>query len=173
MAIVQLVYIFHRILQRPKSFVPRRSSRKLRNIQAHPPAFSWWRPDPHCCTSVCPTTLSTKESSLLHLFGWNGQYPGMVDIMGNGTKGEPQPDGCLQRFSHAVESRMKSFFSTLGRLVAKRPYLTLLLSLFVIILGTSGISVIEEESRGDKLWLPSDTRAQDDWVREKCWLVCR
>lgn len=63
---------------------------------------------------------------------------------------------------------MTSFFSTLGRLVAKRPYLTLLLSIIVVILGMSGISVIEEESRGDKLWLPSNTQAQDDWVSEKC-----
>lgn len=31
-------------------------------------------------------------------------------------------------------------------------------------IGMSGFSVLEEESRGDKLWVPTGTRAQEDYV---------
>lgn len=31
-------------------------------------------------------------------------------------------------------------------------------------IGMSGFSVLESESRGDKLWLPTGTRAQEDYV---------
>lgn len=33
-----------------------------------------------------------------------------------------------------------------------------------VIIGMSGFSVLESESRGDKLWLPTGTRAQEDYV---------
>lgn len=33
-----------------------------------------------------------------------------------------------------------------------------------VVIGMSGISVLESESRGDKLWVPTGTRAQEDFV---------
>lgn len=40
-----------------------------------------------------------------------------------------KPAGCLQKISHAIESRMNAFFSRLGELVAIHPGKTVLLSL--------------------------------------------
>lgn len=88
---------------------------------------------------------------------------------GHGDGGAPPSKTCLERFSHAIESRMTGFFSRLGEIVATHPYKTLAIAFIAVIIGGSGISILEEESRGDKLWLPSDTRAQNDWVRN--WLL--
>lgn len=38
-------------------------------------------------------------------------------------------------------------------------------------IGMSGFSVLESESRGDKLWLPTGTRAQEDYV-SRVVLLC-
>lgn len=59
---------------------------------------------------------------------------------------------------------MSGFFSKLGRGVGINPGRTLILALIGCLIGMSGFSVIENESRGDKLWLPTGTRAQDDWA---------
>lgn len=83
--------------------------------------------------------------------------------------GGGQPEGCLQKFSHAIETRMSGFFSKLGRGVGINPGRTLILALIGCLIGMSGFSVIENESRGDKLWLPTGTRAQDDWVSSFCF----
>lgn len=81
-----------------------------------------------------------------------------------GGDAEMKPKGWLQKFSHAIESRMTSFFSNLGRRVAINPGRTVLLALLFVAIGMGGISMLEQESRGDKLWLPSNTRSQDDYV---------
>lgn len=47
--------------------------------------------------------------------------------MGN-ERAEEKP-GCLQKFSHAIESRMSAFFSRLGELVATHPAKAVLLAL--------------------------------------------
>ena len=75
-----------------------------------------------------------------------------------------KPKGCLQKLSHVIESRMTGFFSSLGRAVANSPGRTVLLSFIGVIIGMSGFRILETESRGDKLWLPTGTRAQDDYV---------
>ncbi|CAN0219603.1 unnamed protein product [Pylaiella littoralis] len=82
--------------------------------------------------------------------------------MGN-DRAEAKP-GFLQRFSHAIESSMSAFFSRLGELVATHPAKAVLLSLIGVMIGMSGFSVLESESRGDKLWLPTGTRAQEDYA---------
>lgn len=33
-----------------------------------------------------------------------------------------------------------------------------------VLIGTSGFTALEQESRGDKLWVPSGTRASEDYV---------
>eukprot|EP00903_Cladosiphon_okamuranus_P007237 g7024.t1 len=73
-----------------------------------------------------------------------------------------KPTGCLQKLSHVIEFKMNAFFSRLGELVAIHPGKTVLLALVGSLIGMSGISVLEEESRGDKLWVPTGTRARED-----------
>lgn len=36
-----------------------------------------------------------------------------------------------------------------------------------VVIGMSGVSVLETEARGDKLWVPDSSRAQDDYVSSK------
>lgn len=78
--------------------------------------------------------------------------------------GDVKPKGCLLKLSHAIETNMNGFFSKLGRLVALHPAKTVALALVGVVIGISGVTVLETESRGDKLWLPTGTRAQDDYV---------
>eukprot|EP00752_Nemacystus_decipiens_P003771 g3472.t1 len=81
----------------------------------------------------------------------------------SGEEADVKPAGCLKKLSHAIESRMNAFFSRLGELVAIHPGKTVVLALIGCMIGMSGFSVLEEESRGDKLWVPTGTRAQDDY----------
>lgn len=111
-----------------------------------------------------PKTPSCQAHDLLQLTAAKGFIVKMAG--GNGSAGHSgsPPKGCLEHLSHAVESKMFGFFSRLGRFVGEHPYRTLLAAIIVVVIGASGISVLENESRGDKLWLPTDTRAQTDWV---------
>ncbi|CAM9912348.1 unnamed protein product, partial [Choristocarpus tenellus] len=77
---------------------------------------------------------------------------------------EGKKSGFLLRLSFAVERSMARFFTNLGEKVGRRPLLTVFLCLVVVLIGASGISVLVNEARGDKLWLPSDTRSQDELV---------
>ena len=75
---------------------------------------------------------------------------------------EIKPKGCLQKVSHVVETTMSGFFTALGGKVARSPGRTVLLAFVCVAIGMSGFNVLETESRGDKLWLPTGTRAQDE-----------
>eukprot|EP00904_Undaria_pinnatifida_P001827 jgi/Undpi1/11645/HiC_scaffold_36.g13940.m1 len=77
---------------------------------------------------------------------------------------EIKPKGCLQKVSHVVETTMSGFFTALGGKVARSPGRTVLLAFVCVAIGMSGFNVLETESRGDKLWLPTGTRAQDDYA---------
>lgn len=44
------------------------------------------------------------------------------------------------------------------------PGRTLILAFIGCAIGMSGFSVLENESRGDKLWVPTGTRSSKDWV---------
>lgn len=54
-------------------------------------------------------------------------------------EGSVKPEGCLQKLSHVIESRMNAFFSRLGELVAIHPGKTVLLAL----LGEMTTAVVE------------------------------
>ncbi|CAM9219494.1 unnamed protein product [Ectocarpus sp. 6 AP-2014] len=82
----------------------------------------------------------------------------------HGASAEAKPATCLQKMSHAIESRMHAFFSRLGELVAIHPGKTVLLALVGVLIGMSGFTTLEQESRGDKLWVPSGTRASEDYA---------
>ena len=57
---------------------------------------------------------------------------------------------------------LEKVFYNLGTFIAKRPFITILLSLIFVAILASGIRVLKEENRNDKLWVPTDSRAQDD-----------
>ena len=57
---------------------------------------------------------------------------------------------------------LEKVFYNMGTFIAKRPFITILLSLVFVAILASGIRVLKEENRNDKLWVPTDSRAQDD-----------
>ena len=58
--------------------------------------------------------------------------------------------------------------SRLGKTVGGSPWITILVSLIVCAVCMIGFLRFEQESRGEKLWVPSDAKAQSDkeWVEE-------
>lgn len=56
-----------------------------------------------------------------------------------GASAEAKPATCLQKMSHAIESRMHSFFSRLGELVAIHPGKTVLLAVIGMSLRWRGV----------------------------------
>lgn len=70
--------------------------------------------------------------------------------MGN-ERAEAKPS-CLQKFSHAIESRMGAFFSRLGELVAIHPAKTVLLALVgeanvvVVVVQWGGVRGLKENT---------------------------
>jgi predicted RND superfamily exporter protein len=58
--------------------------------------------------------------------------------------------------------------SRLGKTVGGSPWITILVSLMVCAVCMIGFLRFEQESRGEKLWVPSDAKAQSDkeWVEE-------
>lgn len=53
----------------------------------------------------------------------------------SGEADDVKPASCLQKLSHAIESKMNAFFSRLGELVAIHPGKTVLLALIGKIAG--------------------------------------
>ena len=62
----------------------------------------------------------------------------------------------------------RSLFSRLGKTVGGSPWITIFVSLIVCAACMVGFLRFEQESRGEKLWVPQDAKAQDDrkWVEE-------
>ena len=63
-----------------------------------------------------------------------------------------------------MNARITSFFFAAGVSIATRPRQWLLGAFLVFLVFTSGVGYpgLKNESRGDKLWFPADTQAQDD-----------
>ncbi|CAM9184613.1 unnamed protein product, partial [Scytosiphon promiscuus] len=114
------------------------------------------------------STKSSNTGQLEHRIQVLGDLPGTqrrcVRADMSGSSKEAKPDGCLQKISHGIESGMTNFFSRLGELVALNPGRTVLLALVGVVIGLSGVTTLETESRGDKLWVPDTSRAQDDYA---------
>ena len=70
---------------------------------------------------------------------------------------------------HLTLPSLKDYiFYRLGRTVGGSPWITILVSLIVCAACMVGFLRFEQESRGEKLWVPQDSKAQDDkkWVEE-------
>eukprot|EP00178_Gracilaria_changii_P005001 TRINITY_DN180_c0_g2_i10.p1 TRINITY_DN180_c0_g2~~TRINITY_DN180_c0_g2_i10.p1 ORF type:complete len:925 (-),score=168.34 TRINITY_DN180_c0_g2_i10:37-2811(-) len=71
----------------------------------------------------------------------------------------PAKRGPLFRISYAVDRFMRSCFFRLGYFVAARPFLTIVLSIAVVLISLAGMLRFRTESRADQLWVPQGTVA--------------
>lgn len=65
-------------------------------------------------------------------------------------------------YANFVDKTFAVVFSQWGRIVGYRPLLVIAGALVVTILCAMGFAEMEVESRGDKLWVPQNTRSNDD-----------
>ena len=83
-----------------------------------------------------------------------------TDVEAHGSEGKASLS-----FSNIGDSLMhflERVFHALGTFIARRPLVTIAISLLFVAICASGIRELKEENRGDKLWVPTDSRAQDD-----------
>ena len=88
------------------------------------------------------------------------------------TVGSPAKDGlepaaeqsALERFADRINSTMTGFFFKVGFSIARSPRKWLIGTFLMFLVFASGIAYpgLTNENRGDKLWVPADTQAQDD-----------
>ena len=79
-------------------------------------------------------------------------------------KAVPDERSTFERFADNVNHALTGGFFRLGYSVAKNPYKYALGSFLICLMLTVGIFApgLTNENRSDKLWVPSDTQAQDD-----------
>ena len=88
------------------------------------------------------------------------------------TVGTPAKDGlepaaeqsALERFADRINGAITGFFFKVGFSVARSPRKWLIGTFLVFLEFASGVAYpgLTNETRGDKLWVPADTQAQDD-----------
>ena len=88
------------------------------------------------------------------------------------TVGNPAKDGlepaaeqsALERFADHINGAITGFFFKVGFSVARSPRKWLIGTFLVFLVFASGVAYpgLTNENRGDKLWVPADTQAQDD-----------
>eukprot|EP01052_Picozoa_sp_SAG31_P026822 SAG31_NODE_2458_length_5661_cov_2.020137_7_plen_259_part_00 len=80
---------------------------------------------------------------------------------------EAQASG-LRKCSSFVENLLGGLFDKLGGFAARRPFVTICVSVLFCLACMSGFAVMESENRGDKLWVPQDTLGQEqaDYMRD-------
>ncbi|XP_028417678.1 patched domain-containing protein 3-like [Dendronephthya gigantea] len=81
---------------------------------------------------------------------------------------EANEKGILQKISRIITGTLENIFYRLGRTVGGSPWITILVSLLLCGACMAGFLRFEQESRGEKLWVPQDSKAQDDkeWVEK-------
>ena len=91
----------------------------------------------------------------------------------DGEKGKVPPAEAaaptsLQKCSSVVANKLSGFFDKLGGLAAVHPWKVILVSVLLCLACMSGFSVMESESRADKLWVPQDTigQSQSKFMRD-------
>ena len=68
----------------------------------------------------------------------------------------------VDRYANFVDNLFAENFSKIGRFVGSRPGAAITLALLVLALTCVGYTNFYSESRGDKLWVPQNTRGQKD-----------
>jgi len=81
----------------------------------------------------------------------------------DGKNDAPKP-GCLDGLADRMNAALGGFYHRLGLSVGGSPYITVVCTFFLCILlaGGLGFPGLANESRGDKLWVPTNTQAQAD-----------
>lgn len=69
-------------------------------------------------------------------------------------------EGCLSGINKAINGTFERIFDGLGRFIARRPIIVIVLSAVIFLIIGSGIVRLENETRGEKLWIPSGTESQ-------------
>ena len=99
--------------------------------------------------------------------GDNGEYSIAIkvsDAVSSDAHEKPKnTKGCgISRAGDILMHFLERRFYKLGHFIARRPILTICISLLVVAVCASGILQLKEENRNDKLWVPTDSRAQSD-----------
>ena len=71
---------------------------------------------------------------------------------------------CMSRLANASNGFFARKFRALGLAVGSNPFRVILVSVVVAAALASGVSQLTVETRSEKLWVPGNTRAQDDRV---------
>ena len=92
---------------------------------------------------------------------------GREDFVGAGEKRnvfDATKRGCFSNLANQSNRVLGKKFRTLGEKVGARPLLTVIVMLVIAMICASGCSQIKNENRSEKLWVPTDTRAQEDRI---------
>lgn len=66
----------------------------------------------------------------------------------------------LRRATGAIDLTLRKFFFRLGHGIALRPWTVIGVMLVIALAGSAGVVRLSSESRGDKLWVPQQSRAK-------------
>ena len=81
--------------------------------------------------------------------------------------------GCLRSINRAINGTIERAFHWIGFFVARFPWITIAISVIVAAALASGIHKLENETRGDELWIPSGTESkQDEKVVDRLYPRC-
>ncbi|KAK3236268.1 hypothetical protein CYMTET_53570, partial [Cymbomonas tetramitiformis] len=78
------------------------------------------------------------------------------------AKKEMQELTFIEKSAANISESLREGFGHLGYAVGLRPWHTIAGALFCVFALGAGLSQLTVENRGDKLWVPTDTQAQDD-----------
>eukprot|EP00549_Striatella_unipunctata_P000485 CAMPEP_0118715154 /NCGR_PEP_ID=MMETSP0800-20121206/26691_1 /TAXON_ID=210618 ORGANISM="Striatella unipunctata, Strain CCMP2910" /NCGR_SAMPLE_ID=MMETSP0800 /ASSEMBLY_ACC=CAM_ASM_000638 /LENGTH=902 /DNA_ID=CAMNT_0006621239 /DNA_START=79 /DNA_END=2787 /DNA_ORIENTATION=- len=70
--------------------------------------------------------------------------------------------GCVESFGDTIDQSIAGFFKRIGSFVGSRPRLTIFLAILLTIFCGGGFVRWETENRGEKLWVPQDTTAEQE-----------
>lgn len=70
--------------------------------------------------------------------------------------------GCIDSVGEFVSGGIERFFQRTGSFIGNRPWWLMLASIVVLVICLVGLTQFEEENRGEKLWVPGGTQAQED-----------
>jgi len=79
-----------------------------------------------------------------------------------GAMAEENSENIFGRIARRVDSFFNAKFLKIGSFIGRRPGVSIAMSLLLVVVCGAGFSQMKSESRGDKLWIPQGTRAQQD-----------
>eukprot|EP00892_Ulva_mutabilis_P011135 jgi/Ulvmu1/8394/UM042_0101.1 len=77
-------------------------------------------------------------------------------------------EGCLSGINRAINGTFEKIFDGLGRFIGRRPTVVIVISAIIFLGIASGVTRLENETRGEKLWIPDDNESQqnDEFVQD-------